>query len=125
MFWKHNILPGKGLLFLHGHWKASDHIEVGIELSTGGDLLPVGGTETILDTAVLLSPNSVRSDMAILTGRYSIEKSFGYPFIGIGAGINTYKMSVNALDQRQVSHHNLVGHIGDWSHPSKWFFHLS
>lgn len=100
---------GKGILFLHGHLKVSDHIQTGIELSAGGNLLPVDGTSTILDTTEVLSPYSARFNMAVLTAKYSLQKPYGQPFLSIGAGINTYKMYVHAMDTKQVSHHNFVG----------------
>ncbi len=99
----------KGLLFVNGHLSLSKSFQGGIELATGGDLLPVSGTNDVQNNQVIVWPYSVRFNTAMLKARYRREKSFGILFLGIGAGINTYKRYVHASNTDQVTRHNLSG----------------
>lgn len=102
---------GRGQLFLGAQMAVKERTSLGIELSTGGNLLPVDGTSGFDGNTKILSPYSSRSLMALAKGKYEVEKSFGFPFIAFGAGIGTNKFYVHSVDTKEVSKHNFVGLI--------------
>lgn len=100
---------GRGQLFLGAQLFVGERTSVGVELSTGGNLLPVDGTSSFDGDTEVLSPYSSRSLMAMSKGKYEIEKSFGFPFVAVGAGLSTSKVYVHATDTKEASKHNFVG----------------